>query len=88
MQITCTVSKGDEPITLQWYKDDIPLTSSSSFMINPVNTRMSLLVLSDVGMEHAGKYSCVAYNPVGESQVSAKLRVKGKFVLIKAIVRL
>ena len=77
LQVTCTVSKGDEPVTLQWFKDDKPLSSSSKFMINRVTSKMSLLVLSDVGMEHSGKYSCVAFNPVGEVQVTASLRVKG-----------
>ena len=77
LQVICTVTKGDDPVTLQWYKDDTPVTSSSKFLINSVTSRMSLLVLSDVGMEHSGKYSCIVFNPVGQMERSAILRVKG-----------
>ncbi|KAA0202424.1 hypothetical protein HAZT_HAZT007602, partial [Hyalella azteca] len=36
LQVSCAVSKGDDPLTLQWFKDDEPLESSPSFVINTI----------------------------------------------------
>jgi len=76
-QIACTVSKGDDPVTIQWYKDEHPLTSSSKFLINSVDSKLSFLILRDVGSEHSGVYSCSAVNSAGRARVEAPLRVKG-----------
>ena len=81
LQATCTVSRGDDPITLQWRKDGKLIRSSPSFIINNVDARMSLLILRDVDEEHSGKYSCVAHNPVGRVEFSADLNVKGIYSL-------
>lgn len=77
VQVSCAVSKGDSPITLQWYKDGLPLMSSSKFMINNVAPKLSLLLLSSVDAEHSGSYTCHATNPVGTTESSATLKVKG-----------
>lgn len=77
IQISCT-AMGDDPITLQWYKDDLPLMSSAKFIINKVDDKLSNLVLRGVKSEHSGKYACAAFNPVGEARYEKELRVKGK----------
>lgn len=77
IQISCAVTKGDDPLTLQWYKDSIPLASSPSFMINNVAPKLSILLLSSVNANHTGTYSCLAFNPVGTAESSASLKVKG-----------
>lgn len=77
IQISCT-AMGDDPITLQWYKDDMPLMSSAKFIINKVDDKLSNLVLRGVMSEHSGKYACAAFNPVGEARYEKELRVKGK----------
>lgn len=77
LQVSCTVTTGDDPVTLQWYKDDMPLTSSAKFMINRVDSKMNFLILRDVGSEHSGTYTCVAFNPVGQERSSAELWVNG-----------
>lgn len=77
LQVACTVTTGDEPVTLQWYKNSQPLTPSPKFMINDISSKMSLLVLQDVGSEHTGSYDCHAYNPVGKATHSAVLKVDG-----------
>lgn len=77
VQVSCAVSKGDSPITLQWYKDGLPLISSPKFMINNVAPKLSLLLLSSVDAEHSGSYTCLAANPVGTAESSATLKVKG-----------
>lgn len=77
IQVSCAVTKGDDPLTLQWYKDGIPLISSNHFMINNVAPKLSLLLLSSVNANHTGTYSCLAFNPIGTAESSASLRVKG-----------
>lgn len=77
LQVSCTVTTGDDPVTLRWYKDDMPLGSSSKFMINNVDSKMNFLILRDVGLDHTGTYTCLAFNPVGQQRFSAQLRVKG-----------
>lgn len=77
IQISCT-AMGDDPITLQWYKDDLPLMSSAKYIINSVDSKLSNLVLRGVVSEHSGKYACAAFSPVGEARYEKELRVKGK----------
>ncbi|KAK7068700.1 hypothetical protein SK128_024056 [Halocaridina rubra] len=76
IQISCAVTKGDDPLTLQWYKDGVPVVSSPDFMINNVAPKLSILLLSSANAEHTGTYSCLAFNPVGTAEVSASLKVK------------
>lgn len=79
IQVSCAVTKGDDPLTLQWYKDGIPLVSSPSFMINNVAPKLSILLLSSANANHTGTYSCLAFNPIGTAESSASLRVKGTY---------
>ena len=77
LQVSCIVTTGDEPLTLAWYKDGAHLISSDKFLINSINNKMSFLILTDVGFEHSGSYSCIASNAAGESEASAELYVQG-----------
>lgn len=76
IQISCT-AMGDDPITLQWYKDDLPLMSSSKFIINKVDSKLSNLVLRGVTSDHSGRYACAAFSPVGQARYEKELKVKG-----------
>ena len=78
LQVSCIATTGDEPLTIEWFKDDSPLSSSTKFLITPLSSAMSLLILSDVGFEHSGRYSCEAVNPAGRATVHAHLQVQGK----------
>lgn len=77
IQVSCAVSRGDDPITLQWYKDHQPLKSSYSTIINNMDSKLSILLLRSVDAEHRGTYTCSASNPVGNAEHSATLNVKG-----------
>lgn len=81
VQVSCAVGMGDEPITLHWYKDGTALASSSDFMINNVDTKLSVLLLRRVSDQHRGTYTCVAINPVGRTEFSAHLNVKGTCIM-------
>ncbi|KAK3862534.1 hypothetical protein Pcinc_031611 [Petrolisthes cinctipes] len=82
LQVSCTITTGDDPVSLQWYKDEIPITSSPKFMINKVDSKMSFLILRDVGLEHSGTYTCLAFNPVGQQRFSAQLWVNAAPVIM------
>ena len=77
LQVSCAVTKGDEPMSLQWYKDEFPLASSSQFVINTIQSKLSILLLTSVGADHSGVYACRANNPVGESYQESSLYVHG-----------
>lgn len=81
VQVSCAVIEGDEPMSLQWYKDGMLLMSSSEYVVNNVDTQLSLLLLRKVNDQHRGTYTCLAMNPVGSSEYSAQLNVKGIHIL-------
>lgn len=64
-------------MSLQWFKDESPLESSVDFVINTIQSKLSILLLTSVGAEHSGVYACKATNPVGESYQEAPLYVNG-----------
>ena len=77
LQVTCAVTVGDDPITIQWYKDSLPLQNSPEYVINTIQSKLSILLLTSVGAEHNGLYACRASNPVGQSNQEARLNVHG-----------
>lgn len=81
IQISCAVTKGDDPITIQWYKDSQLLHSSSDFVITNVDSKLSILLMRSVAARHSGKYSCVASNPAGSANFSAEFNVQGNMHL-------
>lgn len=80
LQVPCTIMSGDEPITIQWHKDGLPLSSSPKLMINTVTSRMSMLIIQGASSDHSGTYSCKAFNPVGQTGYSASLEVMGNLI--------
>ncbi|XP_076065820.1 cell adhesion molecule Dscam1-like isoform X6 [Oratosquilla oratoria] len=76
LQISCLVTDGDEPITLQWFKDHLPLRSTSDTVVSHLTSKVSNLLLPSVTSTHTGTYSCRASNAAGSSEHSATLRVK------------
>ena len=77
-QISCVVSKGDEPISLSWSFHGHNLTSGRGITITNIGSRISMLVISSVDHEHMGLYTCKAVNKAGEASHSARLKVNGK----------
>lgn len=77
--VTCNVLTGDAPIAFRWYKDNQTL---DNFVLdvqrNEVPDMGSSLVFRTVGQKHAGNYTCVASNKVGEDKHTAAMVVKGE----------
>lgn len=75
--VTCSVLKGDLPITISWKLNGQPLTSNDEVTITPTGKRMSVLVIESVKGHHAGTYSCVGRSEAGEDVHSSDLLVNG-----------
>ena len=76
-QLTCLVTKGDEPLKIHWSMKGDVVSSEPSITTTMLGTRMSVLMISSVGYRHSGTYTCTASNKAGSESVSSQLRVNG-----------
>lgn len=74
---TCTVSKGDLPLKIEWYLNEYKVETIQGVMTNRVNKKLSTLSIESVDAAHSGKYSCVASNKAGNATYSSYLHVNG-----------
>lgn len=76
-QLTCYVSKGDTPLKIKWYLNDNEISSLSGITTIPIGVRTNLLTINSLQPEHAGNYTCVAFNKGGKTSHSAVLLING-----------
>lgn len=80
--LQCTVSSGDLPIKLVWYKDGLLLTKelaqANGIKINLVADYLSTILFQSMKLEHSGNYTCQAQNKVGTVSHSTQLVVHGE----------
>lgn len=79
-QLTCLVSRGDEPLSITWFLKGDVISSEPSVTTNMIGSRMSILMISSVGYRHSGTYTCKASNSAGFSTSSADLKVNGNII--------
>lgn len=79
-QLTCYVSRGDEPISISWTFNGQVLNSGLGVQVVNVGSKTSLLTLTNVNHRSDGEYSCTARNPAGVAVFSAELTVYGKAI--------
>lgn len=81
LTLTCSVSRGDEPLSLTWLWDGDALTPGSAhtegLSIANVNSFNSVLSIERVGQHHAGDYTCVATNAAASTRSTSTLTVHG-----------
>lgn len=81
--LTCSVVKGDLPLTITWRKDGRPIDPSQlSMSIKHVDQYNSILVIENLGSDHTGNYSCCVRNLAAEVENSQSLLVNGNHFLI------
>ena len=70
---------------VNWKKKGLPLPKNDSITLGDSST----LVISNVGSDDSGDYSCEARNPAGYSSSTVKIRVTGRVILfsLKTIVK-
>uniref|UniRef100_A0A1B0A6X4 Ig-like domain-containing protein n=1 Tax=Glossina pallidipes TaxID=7398 RepID=A0A1B0A6X4_GLOPL len=76
--LTCSVVKGDLPLTINWRKDDRPIDTTQHMSVKQVDQYNSILVIENLGSDHTGNYSCVVRNSAAEVENSQSLLVNGK----------
>ena len=62
---------------VNWKKNGLPLPKNDSNTLGDSST----LVISNVGSDDSGDYSCEAANPVGSSSSTVKISVEGRVIL-------
>ncbi|KAK3888336.1 hypothetical protein Pcinc_007597 [Petrolisthes cinctipes] len=65
---------GDPMPTVQWYREDYPITSSPDFLIHTFGDK-SILTIREVFLEDSGVFAVVAENRGGRAKCSANLVV-------------
>ena len=76
-QLSCIAMKGDEPMSISWTFHG-ESGSDPGILTTPIGMRGSMLVISSVGKDHNGNYTCTAKNEAGTASQTAILKVNGK----------
>ncbi|KAH7958041.1 hypothetical protein HPB51_027978 [Rhipicephalus microplus] len=77
--VSCVVVEGDEPMTIRWFKDGLPLASADKrTKITKHTESIVSLTIPEVTAAVVGNYTCAASNRVGEDSFTAPLIVNGK----------
>ncbi|KAK9752837.1 Immunoglobulin I-set domain [Popillia japonica] len=72
--LTCSVTKGDLPLTISWRKDGRTL-DPTQISITQVDQFTSILLIESLSSEHNGNYSCVVRNQAAEVSHTQQLVV-------------
>ena len=81
VSMLCSVTDGDLPLTLKWYRHDqllLPEAAASGISITEIGHYESVLRIDNLRPEHNANFTCVAKNFAGVAQHSQTLRVKGR----------
>ena len=76
--VSCTISKGDLPIDINWFFNGYRLSSNDGILITKSGQKATILNIESIQPRHAGNYTCFAKNKAGEAQHTSELKVIGK----------
>lgn len=71
------VLKGDTPIDIKWFHNNLPVISENGMTIMRISPRITSLNIDAVRGEHRGVYKCVATNKAGSDEYLSELNVNG-----------
>ena len=83
VSMLCSVTDGDLPLTLRWYRHDqllMPEASSAGISITEIGSYESVLRIDNLRPEHNANFTCIAENFAGVAAHSQTLRVKGRLL--------
>ena len=78
--LTCTIAKGDSPISISWQKDEENIKVSekdADIKIIAFDEFNSMLTIEDLDVHHIGNYSCLASNSAGTAIHFQTVHVNG-----------
>nr|CAH7736157.1 unnamed protein product [Callosobruchus chinensis] len=75
VSLTCTVHKGDSPISLSWLHNNVSIGYLEGIQITKAGKKASTLTIDSANEGHIGTYTCIAENEAGMSRHSADLNV-------------
>lgn len=75
--LTCSVTKGDLPLTISWQKDGRTVEPAQMVSITQVDQYTSILLIESLSPDHNGNYSCVVRNLAAEVAHTHQLVVNG-----------
>ena len=89
--VLCSVTRGDSPLTVKWFKDGRVLNSPSpnhqlniasheylDISVLPITEYSSTLIFESLRPDHSGNYTCQASNRAGSVAVTQSMIVHGK----------
>ena len=76
-QVSCIVTKGDEPLAISWFFHGSQITPDLGIVTAPIGSRGSMLIISGVAHKHRGNYTCSARNQADTVAETVELRVNG-----------
>lgn len=77
IQVSCHITKGDPPFTIEWFFDGKPITPHFGVLTGMFGHRSNILSISQVRPVNRGRYTCSVSNPAGRAIFSADLLVNG-----------
>nr|XP_040568004.1 Down syndrome cell adhesion molecule-like protein Dscam2 isoform X1 [Lepeophtheirus salmonis] len=77
VSMLCSITDGDLPISLTWYRNSEPLSDGGDgISLTQIGDYESVLRIDDLKPQHNANFTCVAKNSAGITQYSQYLRVK------------
>ncbi|XP_043473238.1 Down syndrome cell adhesion molecule-like protein Dscam2 isoform X4 [Leptopilina heterotoma] len=73
--LTCSVTRGDLPLSISWLKDGRSMGPSERVTITNMEQFSSILMIESLSPDHNGNYSCVARNMAAEVSHTQRLVV-------------
>lgn len=81
LSLTCSISKGDMPVTINWLFNNQTIDLDAGVSIIKVNKKNSMLNIDSVQAHNIGEYACTATNKAGTSRYSTYLHVNGTILI-------
>ena len=82
VSFTCTILKGDSPITINWFFNGTEIESSEDVVISKISKKVSALTIESARADHVGEYTCVAKNAAGANNYTTILIINGSHLNI------
>ena len=75
--VVCSATKGDLPLSIEWYFNGTPLKSNINGVLLTNTKRTSQLAIESVSHYNQGNYTCAVKNQAGTTNHTSELYVNG-----------